>query len=217
MKMANALDFAKKIISRDNIIGFQPLNNYTKRHKIVVFVPEEMVNVVTYAMAGAGAGKIGKYSVCSFRSAGTGTFKGGAGTNPAAGRKGKFEAVNEVRLEMVCDSNILDEAVNNMLEVHPYEEPAYEIYDIVSGKKILYEKAVKVILKNPVTYQDMLRKLNKKIDDSLLPVKIRKKLILSVIVNFSGKDVTFGHIEVKSSGVLFITKLKSGDINMSFN
>ena len=215
--MANALDFAKKIVSRDNIIGFQPLNNYIKRHKIVVFVPEEMVNVVTYAMAGAGAGKIGKYSVCSFRSAGTGTFKGGAGSYPASGRKGKFEIVKEVRLEMVCDSNILDEAVNNMLEVHPYEEPAYEIYDIVSGEKILYEKAVKVILKNPVAYPEMLRKLNKKIDDSLLPVKIRKKLIFSVIVNFSGKELTFGNGKEKSSGVLFITKLKSGDINISFN
>jgi len=216
MKMANALDFAKKLITADNILGFQTLNNFKTRHKIVVFVPEEMVNVVTFAMAESGAGKIGKYTVCSFRSPGTGTFKGGAGSKPAVGSKGKFESVKEVRLEMVCDAGNLNEAVNSMLEVHPYEEPAYEIYEVKCGGKILPEKAVKVILKNPVTYKDLLKKINPKIDESLLPRKILRKKISSVVVNFSGSDSSVYPGNEKTSGVLKITKLRSGKFEYKF-
>jgi hypothetical protein len=216
MKMANALDFAKNIVPGNNILGYQRLNIFKKRRKIVVFVPEELVNVVIYAMAASGAGKIGKYTVCSFRSAGKGTFKGGSGSNPSVGSKGKFETVNEVRLEMVCDSINVDEAINSMLEVHPYEEPAYEIYDVVSGEKILYDKAVKVILKKPVTYQDMMKKLNREIDTSLIPVKTLRKKIFSLIINFSGKELAFHANKDKSTGILYITKLKSGNYEYKF-
>jgi hypothetical protein len=214
--MANALDFAKKLITVDNILGFRQLNNFKTRHKIVVFVPEEMVNVVTFAMAESGAGKIGKYSVCSFRSPGTGTFKGGAGSEPAVGKKGKFETVKEVRLEMVCDKEFLNEAVGSMLEVHPYEEPAYEIYEVICGEKILPEKAVNVILKNPVTYKDLLKKINPKIDESLLPLKMLRKKISSVVVNFPNKDLSFHPGTEKTSGILYITKLRSGKYEYKF-
>jgi len=214
--MVNALDFAKKLITGDNILGVQQLNNYKTRHKIVVFVPEEMVNVMIFAMAESGAGKIGKYSVCSFRSPGTGTFKGGVGSEPSVGTKGKFESVKEVRLEMVCDTGNLNEAVNSMLEVHPYEEPAYEIYDVICGEKILPEKAVKVILKNPVTSKDLLKKINPKIDESLLPLKMLRKKISSVVVNFSNKDLSFHPGKEKTSGILQIKKLKSGKYEYKF-
>lgn len=214
--MANALDFAKKLISKDNILGFQQLNNFRNRHKIVVFVPEEMVNVVTYAMAESGAGKIGKYTVCSFHSPGKGTFKGGVGSNPSVGIKGKFESVNESRLEMVCDRDVLNEAVESMIELHPYEEPAYEIYDIVCGEKILPDKAVKVVLKKPVTFNALVKKLNPKIDESLLPMKMMRKRISTVIVNFSGRELTIHPGNEKKSGILHITKLKSGKFEYKF-
>ena len=45
-------------------------------YKLVTFVPEGDVEAVSRALFAAGAGRIGKYTSCSFRSPGTGTFFG---------------------------------------------------------------------------------------------------------------------------------------------
>lgn len=110
---------------------------FEKKYKIVVFVPPADTDRLTFAMAEQGAGKIRDYTVCSFRINGTGTFKGGSSTNPRAGTKEKFEKVEEVRLEMLCDKKNLNNAVKKMLAAHPYEEPAYEIYEVlVKNRKV---------------------------------------------------------------------------------
>jgi hypothetical protein len=109
--------------------------SFEKKYKIVVFVPEQDVDKITFAMANAGAGRIGDYTVCSFRSKGTGTFKGGSSSNPSIGKKRKFEKVKELRLEMLCDKKSLNNALDKMLAIHPYEEPAYEIYEVLVERK----------------------------------------------------------------------------------
>ena len=105
--------------------------NFEKKYKIVVFVPSAEADRLTFEMAEAGAGKIGDYTMCSFRINGTGTFRGGSSTNPYAGVKEKFEKVEEIRLEMLCDKSNLHNTVDKMLAAHPYEVPAYEIYEVL--------------------------------------------------------------------------------------
>jgi len=56
-----------------------------------------VVDSVAY-LFDAGAGRIGKYSACSFRSMGTGTFFGEEGTNPTVGKSGRLERADELRL-----------------------------------------------------------------------------------------------------------------------
>src|SRR5437867_13311940 len=113
---------------------------FEKKYKIVVVVPAADTDRLTFAMAEQGAGMIGDYTLCSFRINGTGTFRGGSTTNPRAGIKEKFEKVEEVRLEMLCDKKNLDNAVDKMLEAHPYEEPAYEIYEVKIGRASCRER-----------------------------------------------------------------------------
>ena len=60
--------------------------------KLVTFVPAEHVEAVSRALFAAGAGRIGDYTSCSFRTAGTGTFLGGEGTHPVVGRGGPARA-----------------------------------------------------------------------------------------------------------------------------
>jgi dinuclear metal center YbgI/SA1388 family protein len=98
--------------------------------KIVVFVPKKFENPVTQAMANAGAGIIGNYTHCSFRTDGTGTFRGNDNTNPFAGKKDKQEFVEEVRLEMIVPQWHLSQVIEAMKTVHPYEEIAYDIYPL---------------------------------------------------------------------------------------
>jgi dinuclear metal center YbgI/SA1388 family protein len=96
--------------------------------KLVVFVPEEALLPVRDALAGAGAGVIGNYSHCSFRSAGTGTFLPLAGASPYVGRIGEVEEAAEYRLEMVLPESAQAAAVTALRATHPYEEVAYDLY-----------------------------------------------------------------------------------------
>lgn len=100
-------------------------------YKIVVFVPAEALDRVRDAMAEAGAGAVGDYACCSFAAPGTGTFFGGPGTSPAVGEAGRLERVEEYRLEMVVPAEKAKAVVEAMRAVHPYEEPAYDVYQLV--------------------------------------------------------------------------------------
>ena len=95
--------------------------------KLVTFVPEAAVEKVSRAIFDAGAGRIGKYSSCSFRSAGTGTFFGEAGTNPAVGEAGRLEQAPEIRLETVVPLDLVSQVVRALRASHPYEEPGRSI------------------------------------------------------------------------------------------
>jgi dinuclear metal center YbgI/SA1388 family protein len=98
--------------------------------KLVVFVPEENADMIADTLTEAGAGVIGEYTHCTFRSPGTGTFFGGEGTDPYAGEKGQLERVPELRLETVVPSHLASRAEATVRAAHPYEEPALDIYPI---------------------------------------------------------------------------------------
>jgi len=98
--------------------------------KIVVFVPDGAVEAVIDAMASAGAGRIGAYGRCAFFAPGTGTFEPGRNAHPAVGEPGRREEVREFRLEMVCPRSLVPQVISAMRAVHPYEEPAYDVYPL---------------------------------------------------------------------------------------
>jgi hypothetical protein len=99
--------------------------------KLVVFVPPDALEAVRDAVFAAGAGQIGAYARCSWYTDGTGTFFGGEGTTPTVGEKGREERVREVRLETVYPAEREEEVVRALIEAHPYEEPAYDLYQLV--------------------------------------------------------------------------------------
>ncbi|SFQ41881.1 Nif3-like dinuclear metal center hexameric protein [Caldicoprobacter faecalis] len=106
-----------------------------KLYKVVVFIPKRHEDAVMEAMARAGAGWIGNYSHCTFQINGTGTFMPLEGTNPYIGQQGRLERVDEVRLETVVLSSQLEDVIDAMLKVHPYEEVAYDIYPLANRVK----------------------------------------------------------------------------------
>ena len=100
--------------------------------KLVVFVPREALDPVRDALFAAGAGRIGEYSRCSWYAQGTGTFLGGAGTDPSVGEAGREERVAELRLETVYPLERETDVVRALREAHPYEEPAFDLYDLAA-------------------------------------------------------------------------------------
>ncbi len=99
--------------------------------KLVVFVPAESLDAVRDAVFAAGAGRIGGYERCSWYAAGTGTFLGGEGTNPAVGSAGAEQRIDEYRLETVFPEEAHDAVVTALRSAHPYEEPAFDIYPLL--------------------------------------------------------------------------------------
>lgn len=100
--------------------------------KIAVFVPESAVEQVRNVMADAGAGMIGQYTHCSFRTTGIGSFVPLPAAQPYIGSAGRLEQVEECRLEMACVASWADDVVTAMIEAHPYDEVAYDIYELAN-------------------------------------------------------------------------------------
>ncbi|MDQ0339657.1 dinuclear metal center YbgI/SA1388 family protein [Caldalkalibacillus uzonensis] len=98
--------------------------------KLMVFVPRDHEAQVRQALGDAGAGHIGNYSHCTFRTDGIGTFKPGEGTNPFIGSQGEIEQVEEVKIETIFPASIEKQVIQAMIKAHPYEEVAYDIYQL---------------------------------------------------------------------------------------
>jgi hypothetical protein len=101
------------------------------KRKLVVFVPREALENVREALFAAGAGRIGDYERCSWYTAGTGTFRGGTGTDPSIGEAGREERVAELRLETVYPEELHDDVIAALRRAHPYEEPAFDVYPLL--------------------------------------------------------------------------------------
>jgi dinuclear metal center YbgI/SA1388 family protein len=98
--------------------------------KLVTFVPSDHADKVRSAIFNAGAGHIGNYDECSYNIEGWGTFKGSEDTTPYVGEKGKLHFEKELRIETIFPKALQAKVVCAMIDAHPYEEVAYDIYPL---------------------------------------------------------------------------------------
>lgn len=107
-------------------------------YKLVFFVPTEHAEEVKAAVFSTGAGKIGHYDQCCWQTTGTGQFRPLAGSDPFIGQapgdqpEGETEYVEELRIELVCEDALIRDAVFALKNAHPYEEPAYDVWQLAS-------------------------------------------------------------------------------------
>ena len=98
--------------------------------KLVTFVPTAQADEVRQALFDAGCGHIGGYDACSYNLMGEGTFRAGEGSNPFCGSIGELHREIEVRIETILPAYLKGKAVRALLNAHPYEEPAYDLYPL---------------------------------------------------------------------------------------
>lgn len=101
-------------------------------YRINVYVPLKHAQPLKQAMFDAGAGRIGLYEHCCWQSQGVGQFKPLSGSQAFIGSVGELEQVDELKIEMVCEAHCIKSVVVAMIEAHPYEEPAYDIYQALT-------------------------------------------------------------------------------------
>lgn len=105
--------------------------------KLAVYVPAEYHENVKQAIGDAGAGSIGNYSHCTFSISGKGEFKPLEDASPFIGEKNKIESVSEVKIEAVFPASLEKNILRAMKKAHPYEEVAYDIFDMnVKGEEL---------------------------------------------------------------------------------
>ena len=94
---------------------------------LVVYVPRASTTALLSALFAAGAGTVGDYKECAFVVPGVGQFRPVRGAEPAVGRLGDLEHVEEDRVEVVLPRRLRAVVVAALRAAHPYEEPAFHV------------------------------------------------------------------------------------------
>lgn len=128
--------------------------------KLFTFVPEAYAVQVKQALFAAGAGKIGRYSECSFSGEGEGSFKGEAGTQPFVGQPEQLHMEKEVKIEVILPAILQNAVVKALLKAHPYEEVAYDLVALANDYQQVGSGMIG-LLPAPVSETDFLKQLKK--------------------------------------------------------
>ena len=117
-----------------NLLGLQNIRVLAPKRqvlsKLTFFSPVENTQSILNALHEAGAGNIGNYSNCSFRTEGTGTFMPNSAANPVIGESGKQEEVREHRAELIFPAHLEFAILSTLKMAHPYEEVAYYLQSL---------------------------------------------------------------------------------------
>jgi dinuclear metal center YbgI/SA1388 family protein len=103
--------------------------------KLVTFVPVDHAEALRNALFAAGAGHIGVYDECSFNLVGTGTFRGGEGTQPFVGKPSERHRETEERVELIYHAPREAAILSALHQAHPYEEVAYDLYALLNANQ----------------------------------------------------------------------------------
>jgi dinuclear metal center YbgI/SA1388 family protein len=145
-------------------LGLQNLRILSPKEKVlrrlITFAPNEKAEQVRQAVFDAGAGHIGKYSECSFNSRGTGTFRAETGADPYVCKIGERHEEPETKIEIVYPAYLELQVVRALVDNHPYEEVAYDIFTM---DNIHYGIGAGILgnLKEPVAEEAFLKLLQK--------------------------------------------------------
>ncbi|MFW1678722.1 hypothetical protein ACFVYJ_13205 [Pontibacter sp. JAM-7] len=99
-------------------------------YKLTFFVPESHLEFVKDGLFKLGVGKIGDYDSCCWQVLGQGQFRPLPGSDPYIGSHEQLERLPEWKVEMVCEDRLIQAAVAELKRVHPYEEVAYDVWQL---------------------------------------------------------------------------------------
>lgn len=198
-----------KICEKLNLTGcsiLRPVKGQLK--KLVTFIPLDHAEKVRSAIFEAGAGHIGNYDSCSFNSNGLGSFRGGENTNPFVGSKGTMHFEKEVRFETVFPVHLQHKIIATLLEVHPYEEVAYDIYPIENEYSTIGMGMVGN-LESPQVEEDFLKKIKTIFNiKTIKHTRLRGKLIHRVAVCGGAGSLLLGDAIQANADILVTADFK---------
>jgi hypothetical protein len=178
--------------------------SYESLFKIAVYVPPNAADRVMNAAAEAGAGRIGNYTHCSFQTQGTGTFLPREGAKPTTGKVGNLERVGELRVEMVVPQRELQGVIAAILEAHPYEEVAYDVY-MVKNPGVFYGRGRMGELPLKVSLETVLAQVQDALEINSIRLSHRPEFPIGNLATAAGvTDGLFSRANTAGAGA-FVT------------
>jgi hypothetical protein len=116
------------LMSRNPGVFSGLISRFLFMYRLNIYIPESHLEVVKSALFAAGAGRLGLYETCAWQTKGEGQFKPMSGSQPFIGESGSLERVDEYKVEMLCAAEHLKAVLNALKASHPYEEPAFDVY-----------------------------------------------------------------------------------------
>ena len=121
-------DYFSKKLGLINLEVLEPIN--IKSYKIVTFIPEDYIDKFLNFFVENDISIVENYKACSFSINGIGTFYPYNNANPFIGEKNKINKINEYRVEIVSDDLTLNKVISKIKEIHPYETPLIDVYEL---------------------------------------------------------------------------------------
>ena len=150
--------------------------------KLVVYCPIPDAKKLKNTLFKAGAGNLGNYDECSFSVLGDGTFRPKNGSEPYLGNIGERHLEKEMKIEVIFPKNKERDIVSAMINEHPYEQVAYQIYILDN----VYDNVGSGLigkLKHPVEANHFFKLLKNKMQtDCVRHTKIVNKEITNVAI-----------------------------------
>ena len=150
--------------------------------QLIVYCPESYSKKLKESLFSLGAGAIGDYEQCSFSSKGIGTFFPKKDSKPFIGDIGKVHESSEDCIEMIFPKNIEGAIIECINKNHPYEEVAYQIFNLDIKYKNVGSGLIGE-LKESIEEKDFLSFLKDKMNTSIIRhTNLRNKKIKKVAV-----------------------------------
>lgn len=172
-------------------------SDYT--HKLVVYVPEDVVDRMREALAEIGVGSIGTYKQCSFSCKGSGSWFATDASNPAVGDRNKLTKATECRLEMNCGKRQLVDIERVIRLVHPYEEPGWEVYPLADVPLAAAGSGRIRVLKEGITLETLVERIKQFLNLRHVRLALTKSHTLQSIVKKVALCAGSGGLVVKSA------------------
>lgn len=128
--------------------------------KVVIYVPTTHLEVVREAIIRYNECTIGNYRGCTFSGQGEGSFMPLEGSNPFIGTTNKLEKVAENKIEFMAYKDEVAYLIKKIKAVHPYEEMAYDVYDLVDlSEPIGLGRVGK--FEAPISFEELITQIKK--------------------------------------------------------
>ncbi len=190
-----------KLFDLQNTKPLLPLTDTLR--KLVTFVPLSHEGKVKEALFNAGAGVIGNYDKTSFTVQGTGSFRGNEKTHGFSGTPNKLHFEKEIRIETVFAKHLEHKVIHALLESHPYEEVAYDIFRIENtqgnfGSGIIGE------LSDEIKTSAFLKKIKTVLGGGIRHTNFHKDVIKKVAI-CGGTGIFLLRVAIRQKADIFIT------------
>ncbi len=98
---------------------------------LIVNAPKYYINKIKNAIFECNGGIIGNYTHCSTSTKCISTFIPNINANPTIGKNNKLEIVEEIKLEVICNTEYVQDIVSKIKKIHPYEEPVIYVLPLI--------------------------------------------------------------------------------------